>query len=233
MSWAQGPLIGFDTETTGTDVTADRIVTAALVRREGGTTAASTWLIDPGVEIPAAASAIHGVTTELAVAEGQDPATALEEIAAGLASAVASGAPVVAFNAAFDLAILDAELRRHALATLPERLGGEVAPVLDPLIIDRAVDRYRRGKRTLSDLCRVYDVVPADGGLHSAEVDVVATLDVLAAMTLRHPELATTTPDRLHEDQRVWHRQWAEDFNVWRERQGYTGPAAETVWLGR
>lgn len=33
MTWTDGPLLGFDTETTGVDVDHDRIVTAALVRR--------------------------------------------------------------------------------------------------------------------------------------------------------------------------------------------------------
>ena len=35
MGWTDGPLLGFDTETTGVDVDNDRIVTAALVRRDG------------------------------------------------------------------------------------------------------------------------------------------------------------------------------------------------------
>ncbi len=50
MSWHQGPLVGFDLETTGTDVESDRIVTAALVRLEpdGTVSEQRTWLLDPG-----------------------------------------------------------------------------------------------------------------------------------------------------------------------------------------
>mgnify|MGYP002652042991 CR=1 FL=1 len=60
-------LIGFDTETTGTNVERDRIVTVALVHsvgpgRENETVA--TWLIDPGVEIPEPAQRVHGISTE-------------------------------------------------------------------------------------------------------------------------------------------------------------------------
>ena len=147
MRWTEGPLLGFDTETTGVDVDHDRIVTAALVRRDASGTRIRTWLIDPGVEIPAAASAIHGITTAHARAHGAPPAVALAEIAATVATALAAGTPVVAFNAAYDLSILDAELVRHGLATVPERLGRATSPVIDPLVLDRHEDRYRRGKR--------------------------------------------------------------------------------------
>ncbi|MCP6451477.1 hypothetical protein NL490_27705, partial [Klebsiella pneumoniae] len=82
----------------------DRIVTAALVRRDAAGTRTRTWLIDPGVEIPEGASAIHGISTERARADGVPPPQALEEIAALIAEAQRAGVPVVAFNAAFDLA---------------------------------------------------------------------------------------------------------------------------------
>ncbi|MEP7766091.1 exonuclease domain-containing protein [Sanguibacter sp. 25GB23B1] len=230
MTWTAGPLLGFDTETTGIDVRHDRIVSAALVRRDAGTTEVRTWLIDPGVPIPEEAAAIHGITTEHARASGQAPAEALEAIATELARALVDGVPVVAFNATFDLCILDAELARHGLPLLTERIGREVSPVIDPLVLDRAVDRYRRGKRKLVDLCGVYAVAD-EGNLHSADVDVVATLDVLAAMTLKHPDLAELELTALHAYQAAEHRKWAENFNEWRETQGMTGPGAGLSWL--
>ncbi|MDR0366186.1 MAG: hypothetical protein LBH68_05095, partial [Bifidobacteriaceae bacterium] len=70
--WQSGDmrdLVGFDTETTGVRTEADRIVTAALVcRRADGSREAATWLINPGVEIPAQATAVHGITTAKAQA---------------------------------------------------------------------------------------------------------------------------------------------------------------------
>ena len=74
MSWTDGPLLGFDTETTGVDVDNDRIVTAALVRRDATGTHVRSWLIDPGVDIPEAAAAIHGVSTEHAREHGRPAA---------------------------------------------------------------------------------------------------------------------------------------------------------------
>ncbi|MBI9114098.1 exonuclease domain-containing protein [Sanguibacter suaedae] len=230
MTWTAGPLLGFDTETTGVDVRNDRIVTAALVRRDAGGTQVRSWLIDPGVDIPEEAAAIHGITTEHARTHGESPGTALDAIADQLAQALNDGVPVVAFNATFDLCILDAELARHGLSSMADRLGRDVSPVIDPLVLDRAVDRYRRGKRKLVDLCGVYGVADTDN-LHTADVDVVATLDVLDAMARRHPDLAELELTALHAYQVAEHRRWAESFNSWRERQGLAGPGAGLTWL--
>ena len=232
MGWARGPLLGFDTETTGVDVTGDRIVTVALVRRDSAGTRAQTWLIDPGVPIPAEAAAIHGITTEHARAHGRAPRGVLDEVAGQLAEALRGGVPVVAFNASFDLSLLDAELRRHGLATLSDRLGRAPRPVLDPLVLDRDADRYRRGRRTLGDLCLHYGVV-GDGALHTAEVDVAATLDVLARLVERYAFLGRRDPEELHDLQVQAHRAWAQRFNTWREGQGYVGPGAELAWPAR
>ena len=67
-------------------------------------------------------------------------------------------------------------------------------------------------------------------GLHAADVDVAATLDVLAAMAEVFPQLADAEPAELHERQVVGHRQWAESFNAWRRSEGLPGPGAETCW---
>lgn len=136
---------------------------------------------------------------------------------------------MVAFNACYDLSLLDAELRRHGLPTLPERIGREVRVVLDPLVLDRHLDRYRKGKRRLGNLCGHYDVQSA-AALHSADVDVLATLDVLTAIVRAFPEVATMALDELHDLQISAHRRWAESFNTWRAEQGLTGPGAELGW---
>ncbi|WP_029289629.1 exonuclease domain-containing protein [Cellulomonas sp. HZM] len=232
MTWTAGPLLGFDTETTGVDVDHDRIVTAALVRRDASGTHVRTWLIDPGVEIPQGASEIHGISTEHAREFGAAPRDALDEIATLLAEALRGGVPVVAYNAAFDLCLLDAELRRHRLPTLPDRLCCDPRPVIDPLVLDRAADRYRKGKRKLVDLCAHYEV-QEHGSLHSADVDVVATLDVLERIVDRFPEVAALDLDELHAYQETAHRAWAEGFNAWRAEQGLDGPGAHAYWPAR
>lgn len=228
---SEAPLLGFDTETTGTDVHSDRIVTAALVHsvgpgREGETVA--TWLIDPGVDIPEAAAAVHGISTEHARAHGMAPAEALDEVAEVIVDALRRNIPVVAFNAGFDLQILEADLRRNGLTTVAERLGHEIAPVVDPLVLDRGLDRYRKGKRTLTNLCEVYDVTQ-DGRMHTADVDVSATLDVLRGIISRHPELGRATLAEVHQRQIALHRDWAENFNDYLRRKGKPADV-EVLW---
>lgn len=104
-TWPLGPLLGFDTETTGVDPSGDRLVTAALVWRAAPRAdgvrpqSVTTWLADPGVEIPEAAAAVHGVTTERARAEGRPVTEVLAEVSEHLVAAMMAGTPVVAFNA--------------------------------------------------------------------------------------------------------------------------------------
>jgi len=227
-TWTAGPFLGFDTETTGVDPHTDRIVTAALVTRDARGTRQRTWLIDPGVEIPAPASAIHGVTTDRARAEGAAPREALEEIAAALVRAFEDGVPVVAYNACFDLTLLEHELARWALPTLADRLGRAPSPVLDPLVIDRALDHDRVGTRKLGDLCGHYRVEVLES-LHTAEVDVLATLQLLECLLGAFPELPARSLAELHEWQRGCHRDWATAFNARRAEEGL--PGVDLEWL--
>lgn len=227
--WQDGPFLGFDTETTGVRPLQDRIVSAAVVHRDRTGSRARTWLVDPGVGIPDAAAAVHGITTEQVRASGRAPREALAEIAAVLTAGMRAGVPVVAFNASFDLTLLDAELARHGLPTLPARLGRPVGPVLDPLVLDRALEVFRPGKRRLGDLCAVYGLDP-EGALHTAEVDVVATLDLLAAVAQRYPVITAMPPGQLHAWQAAAHRAWAESFAAWRRARGLEGPGPQTGW---
>ena len=234
-AWPFGPLLGFDTETTGVNPSQDRLVTAALIRRTERTIggdrqqSVTTWLADPGVEIPEAASAVHGVTTERVRAEGRPVAEVLAEVSDLLVTAMAAGTPVVAFNASYDLTLMEAELARHGLPTMRSRLGRELGPIADPLVLDRAVDRYRKGKRRLGDLCEVYGV-QVDEALHTAEVDVTATLDVLEALAIAHPQVSELGPEQLVAFQARAHRTWAESFNEWLARKNPSRTPAQAAW---
>ncbi|MFF7253510.1 3'-5' exonuclease [Streptomyces microflavus] len=198
MSWHQGPLVGFDLETTGTDVETDRIVTAALVRLEpdGTVTEQRTWLLDPGVVIPEQASAIHGIGTDHARKHGARAASAVEEIAHAVAGVLRSGVPLVVMNARYDLSLLDRECGRYGLDSVDERIGGVPSPVIDPLVIDKHVDKYRKGKRALQALCEHYGVTLSDA--HDATADAVAAVRVVRQMGERHRPVSTLPPAELH-----------------------------------
>ncbi|MFI5722251.1 3'-5' exonuclease [Streptomyces cyaneofuscatus] len=198
MSWHQGPLVGFDLETTGTDVESDRIVTAALVRLEPDGTVAEqrTWLLDPGVAIPEQASAIHGIGTDHARKHGARAASAVAEIAHAVAEVLRSGVPLVVMNARYDLSLLDRECGRYGLDSVEQRIGGVPSPVIDPLVIDKHVDKYRKGKRALQALCEHYGVTLSDA--HDATADAVAAVRVVRRMGERHRPVSTLPPAELH-----------------------------------
>lgn len=145
--WFTGPLASFDTETTGVDVESDRIVSAALVVQPapGAAPVATSWLADPGVPIPDGARAVHGIDDARVRAFGRPAAVVVAEVAAALAEQARAGRPVVVMNAPYDLTLLDRELRRHRGTSLAEATGPAALLVLDPRVLDKHVDRYRRG----------------------------------------------------------------------------------------
>ena len=240
-TWWKQRCLAVDLETSGISVFDDRIVTAcaAIVAPDGTVEFQRDWLLDPGVEIPAAASEVHGISTEHAREHGMDAATGVKEIANAIRYAVRSNLPVVAFNAAYDLSLLNAECVRHGLGTLAEFCDAPIRPVIDPFCIDRAVDKYRKGKRQLGVVCEHYGVELKDA--HTAGADALAAVAVARRLAERcgmHPiELGALYADRrypsemvrafqnlgrlslheLHEQQVGWYRQLSEDLaRYWR-----------------
>lgn len=223
VSWHEGPILAFDTETTSRRPREARIVQAAVARCEPHRdNDVRTWLLDPGVEVPEEAAAIHGITTEVARRDGEQPTAALGVIADALVAAWREGLPTVVMNAPYDLTVLDAELVRHGLADLDARRGTVPMLLVDPLVIDRHLDRYRKGKKRLEDLCRVYGVALDDA--HTADADALATARVAWRLAERYPdELADLVA--LQERQAQWHRAWAEDFEAYLRE--HVDPTAE------
>ncbi|GAA5153801.1 3'-5' exonuclease [Microbacterium pseudoresistens] len=195
----------FDLETTGIDVSTDRIVSAhvGVLDSHGHEIASRSWIADPGVPIPAGAAAIHGITTERARREGDPAAQVVSQIATALQSLLVQGVPLVAYNASYDLSLLRHECLRHGIAPLDDP-----RPVIDPLVIDKAVDRYRRGKRTLEVVCEHYGVVL--DGAHDASADAVAAGRVAQAIAARYA--LPPSAAELHTRQIGWARDQAESL---------------------
>lgn len=205
MSYLNSRRIGWDTETTSTNPAEARIVTAALVGRGGASPEhVQTWLINPGVPIPPETTRIHGIDDAKAQAEGQDPKTALDEMAETMARATRYGMPLVAFNTAYDWSVLHYELERHGLPTMLERLGGQPYTLIDPLVIDRqCVQRLRgSGMRKLKPTAERYGVTLKNW--HTAEADALAALLIADAQFAKYPQLGEMGPQQLFAAQRAW-----------------------------
>lgn len=217
--WHRGLLAAFDLETTGVDPLTARIVTAAHITVDGATGAAETraWIADPGVDIPAEAAAIHGYTTEKARELGQPAAEVADLVAGEVALSLRAGHPIVGHNAAYDLTVLACELARHGLPSLEERVGGPVAPVVCTFVLDKQVDKWRKGKRTLTRCCEVYDV--GLDGAHDSTYDALAAARVAWRICQRHPEIAAMSLDELHEAQVGWAAEQAASLQEYFRRK--------------
>ncbi len=225
MTWTDKPLLAFDTETTGPGPTTARIVTADVVRIEpwGAAVDPRSYLADPGVEIPAEATAVHGITTEHARENGMAAADMILLLVDDLESAWREGIPVVAFNASFDLTVVDRELRRH------NGRGLEIAgPVLDPFVIDKAVDRYRKGSRKLGDVCKHYGITLENA--HTSAADAEAAGLVMRKMIECYPGLREKSLRDMWTAQRQAYREQAESFEAYlRRKKRADGESEEAI----
>lgn len=219
-NWHAGSLAGFDLETTGPDPETARIVTAAIVVR-GGEREPETlsWLVNPGIEIPAEATAVHGITTERAQAEGAEPAPAIAKISARLASLMIEGVPVVIYNAPYDLTVLDRDARRNGVEPFgDEVLADRRGVVVDPLVLDKHLDTYRKGSRTLIAACQHYRVTL--DGAHDAGYDALAAMRVAWKIAVTYPSVAAMSLVELHDLQVKAKAAQSASFQEYLRRQG-------------
>jgi len=220
MTWSEGPLLGFDLETTGVDPCSDLPVQVALVRWDAHRAVyRRVFIVDPGREIPAGAEAIHGISTARARREGCPLAEATATLHWALRKAQADRVPVVAMNASFDVTMATTLFQSFGL----EAIAWEA--LVDPLVIDRRVDRYRSGKRRLDALCGTYGIVL--GSPHDAGSDADATVALAREIAGRYPEVARCEVRRLTRLEAEWHRTWALEYDSWRRDNGQPGLAPE------
>lgn len=161
------PLVVIDTETTGVETDMDRIVQIAVIRIDDPKRIPTQFCcyIDPGVPIPPEATAVHGITDDMV--RGQ---LSFSQVWGQHVAALVEGADVCAYNARFDLAMIDRELRNAGL-----KWDRSKVRIIDPMVIFR-----QRVPHTLEGAL-VYYCDAIHGSAHDALQDAKATLDVLAA----------------------------------------------------
>jgi len=170
----RNPLIFFDLETTGIDVTNDRIVEISYLKiYPNGDEESKTMKINPTIPIPAKVVAIHGISDD----DVKDSPT-FNEVAQNLAH-VFEGCDFAGYNSnKFDLPLLAEEfLRTDVDIDLKKRK-----------FIDIQVIFHKKEQRTLSAAYKFYCDKNLEGA-HSAEVDTKATYEVLMAQLDRYSDL--------------------------------------------
>lgn len=168
------PFGAWDLETTGVNVETARIVTACTAVLEPGDpkwqTLITTLMIAVEEEIPAEATAVHGITTEFARQHGQPPAEVIDELLTEQLRWMHLGYPIVGMNSSYDFTVLDREAQR-CYERWPD-YGWTPQPVIDVYVIDKWLDPFRSGSRKLTDLAKFYAV--DSGTAHDATSDTMA-----------------------------------------------------------
>lgn len=171
------PIVFFDLETTGVDTATDRIVEISLVKIDvDGTKSVKTRRINPEMPIPAAATAVHGITDE----DVKDEPT-FRQIAKSLAQYI-EGCDFGGFNSnRFDLPMLVEEFMR----------AGVDVDFRKRKFVDVQTIFHRKEQRTLVAAYKFYCDKDLENA-HSAEADTLATYEVLEAQIERYPDIGDT-----------------------------------------
>ncbi|QWS68229.1 DnaQ-like DNA polymerase III subunit [Gordonia phage VanLee] len=221
-SWTEMPLACFDLETTGPIPTEARVVTAYIGTIDGATVEANEWLLDPEIEIPEGAAAVHGITTERARAEGTNYTDGVIGIWGTLQLLWGDGRIVAIYNASYDITLMCTELTRLGIDP------GEIGPIVDPLVIDKRYDRYRKGSRKLDAACKHYGVKLGDA--HQADADALAAARLAWKLPRVFPTLGEFTADQLQAEQMVWHREQKLGLIEYFKRTGKEIDDVSTEW---
>lgn len=167
----KNPLTFFDLETTGTNIIKDRIVEISVVKvMPSGEQIVKTNKVNPTVPIPHEVSLIHGIYDE----DVKDCPT-FKNIAKSFAQFL-EGSDLAGFNILkFDVPMLVEEFIR----------AGIDFDVSKRKLVDAQRIFHMMEKRTLSAAYKFYCNKTLDGA-HSAEVDTLATLEVLQAQVEKY-----------------------------------------------
>lgn len=172
------PICFFDLETTGTNISKDRIVEISILKvYPDGKEESKTWLVNPEMKIPKEVIAIHGITDE----DVKDKPT-FKELAKEIHNFL-KDSDLGGFNSnRFDIPILAEEmLRADVDFDMKNRVSVDVQTIF-----------HKMEQRTLSAAYKFYCDKNLDEA-HSAEADTKATYHVLKAQLEKYDILENDT----------------------------------------
>jgi DNA polymerase-3 subunit epsilon len=172
------PICFFDLETTGINITKDRIVEISILKvNPNGTEEKKTWLVNPEMPIPAVVVAVHGITNEKVANE-----PTFKELAKEINSWI-KDADLGGFNSnRFDIPLLAEEMLR----------ADEDFDMKNRQSVDVQTIFHKMEQRTLTAAFKFYCDKSLEDA-HSAEADTMATYEVLKAQLDRYENLENDT----------------------------------------
>lgn len=168
------PICFFDLETTGMDISKDRIVEISIFKVfPNGNKESKTWLVNPEMPIPAVTTAVHGITDEKVANE-----PTFKELSHQIYNMI-KDSDLAGFNSdRFDIPLLAEELLRVGLDfDMKNRVSVDVQTIF-----------HKKEERTLSAAYKFYCAQTLENA-HSAEADTMATYEILKSQLERYPDL--------------------------------------------
>lgn len=168
------PICFFDLETTGIEVSKDRIVEISIFKVfPNGTTESKTWLVNPTIPIPPQTTAVHGITDEKVANE-----PTFKELASQIHNMI-KDSDLGGYNSdRFDIPLLAEELLRAEVDfDMKNRVSVDVQTIF-----------HKKEERTLSAALKFYCGVNLENA-HSAEADTMATYEILKAQLDRYDDI--------------------------------------------
>ena len=171
------PICFFDLETTGIQVSKDRIVEISILKVfPNGNKESKTWLVNPEMNIPAETTAIHGISNEKVANE-----PTFKQLAPTVYQMI-KDSDLAGFNSdRFDIPLLAEEMLRAEIDF----------DMKNTVTVDVQTIFHKKEQRTLSAGYKFYCNKDLDGA-HSAAVDTNATYEILLAQLERYPDLDNT-----------------------------------------
>lgn len=176
------PIIFLDFETTGVEITTDRICQIAIIKTIGGKKVEQkNILINPTIPIPKEATEVHGITDEMVADKPK-----FKQIAKSFYDYL-HGCDLAGYNiVGFDIPLLVEELLRC-----------DVEPDFSDARFIEIMYIYKKlYPRTLSECYKQYTGRELDGA-HDALVDTSATIDIFNKMLQTEEELSGKTLDEI------------------------------------
>lgn len=225
MTWTNGTFFSFDLESTSADPLLAHTVSATLSKFVGGEPVDKrSWLIAPDVEVSPEAIEIHGLTNEHLQANGVAPKVALDEILTMLAQVLNAGLPLVVYNAAYDLTVVERQAREYGLVGLTDRVGEDRwSSIVDPFVMAQGAESFRTpegrwGKRyKLPDVCARYGVEFVES--HDAEADAIGAGHLAIALVNAYDFFASAGPNELTSLQKEWRDRIQSDLAAYFNRK--------------
>jgi len=171
------PLAFIDLETTGINISTDKIVEIAIVKiMPGGEKVVKRKLVNPQMPIPQQAIDVHGITNEMV-----KDAPAFKQIAHEIKQFL-DGCDIGGYNSnRFDMPMLIEEFLR----------AGVQFTVQGKKFVDVQKVFHMMEQRTLSAAYKFYCSKNLEDA-HSAEADATATWEILEAQVERYPQIGNT-----------------------------------------